>query len=215
MSDDNARIPKPAADGPAEAGGRMIAPRLLAWLPWIAAGGFALLAGLLSQAYFAARSEMIALREQGALAAIAGKGLQQRIEAERILSTRRLADLQAGLSEQGGLDRLKIVPLVSARGLAAPALAIVLWNPVRQEGELVVANLTPPAPDKDYQIWIMDPQYPAPVGAGVLTVGTTAGDVRILFKPDRPVAAAARFAVSLERKGGVPRAEGPIVLSSQ
>jgi hypothetical protein len=193
----------------------MIPLRLLAWLPWIAAGGFALLAGLLSQAYFAARSEMIALREQGALAAIAGKGLQQRIEAERILSTRRLADLQAGLSEQGGLDRLKIVPLVSARGLAAPALAIVLWNPVRQEGELVVANLPPPAPDKDYQLWIMDPQYPDPIGAGVLSVETTAGDVRLPFKPDRPVAAAARFAVSLERKGGVPRAEGPIVLSSQ
>ena len=215
MSDDNARISGPAADGPAGTGGRMIPLRLLAWLPWIAAGGFALLAGFLSQAYFAARSEMIALREQGALAAIAGKGLQQRIEAERILATRRLADLRAESPEQGGLARLKIVPLVSARGFAAPALAIVLWNPVRQEGELVMANLSPPAPDKDYQLWIMDPQYPDPVGAGVLTVGTTAGDVCILFKPDRPVAAAARFAVSLERKGGVPRAEGPIVLSSQ
>ena len=215
MSDDNARIPKPTADGSAEAGGRMIPLRLLACLPWIAAGGFALLAGFLSQAYFAARSEMIALREQGALAAIVGKGLQQRIEAERILSARRLADLQAGLSEQGGLGRLKIVSLVSAPGSAAPALAIVLWDQVRQEGEFVAANLPPPVPDKDYQLWIMDPQYPDPVGAGVLTVGATAGNVRILFKPDRPVAAAARFAVSLERKGGVPRAEGPIVLSSQ
>ena len=215
MSDDNARIPGPAADGPAGAGGRMIPLRLLAWLPWIAAGGFALLAGFLSQAYFAARAEMIALREQGALAALESQGLQQRIEAERILSARRLADLRAGLPEPGGLARLKIVPLVSARGFAAPALAVAVWDPVRQEGELVAANLPPPAPDKDYQLWIMDPQYPDPVGAGVLTVGTTAGDVRILFKPDRPVAAAARFAVSLERKGGVPRAEGPIVLSSQ
>jgi hypothetical protein len=193
----------------------MIPLRLLAWLPWIAAGGFALLAGFLSQAYFAARSEMIALREQGALAALESQGLQQRIEAERILSARRLADLRAESPEQGGLARLKIVPLVSSRGFAAPALAIVLWDPVRQEGGLVAANLPPPAPDKDYQLWIMDPQYPDPVGAGVLTVGTTAGDVRILFKPDRPVAAAARFAVSLERKGGVPLAEGPIVLSSQ
>ena len=215
MSDDNARIPGPAADGPAGAGGRMIPLRLLAWLPWIAAGGFALLAGFLSQAYFAARAEMIALREQGALAALESQGLQQRIEAERILSARRLADLRAGLPEPGGLARLKIVPLVSARGFAAPALAIVLWDPVRQEGGLVAANLPPPAPDKDYQLWIMDPQYPDPVGAGVLTFGTTAGDVRILFKPDRPVAAAASFAVSLERKGGVPLAEGPIVLSSQ
>ena len=76
MSDDKTRIRGSAADGPAEAGGRMIPLRLLAWLPWIAAGGFALLAGFLSQAYFAARSEILALREQGALAAIVGKGLQ-------------------------------------------------------------------------------------------------------------------------------------------
>jgi hypothetical protein len=189
--------------------------RLLAWLPWIAAGGFALLAGFLSQAYFAARSEMIALREQGALAAIESTGLQQRIEAERILSARRLADLRAELPEQGGLARLMFAPLVSAPGFAAPALAIVVWNPVRSEGEFVAANLPPPAPDKDYQLWIMDPGYPDPVGAGILTVGTTVGDVRIPFKPDRPVATAARFAVSLERKGGMPRAEGPIILSSQ
>ena len=215
MSDDNARIPGPAADGPAGAGGRVIPLRLLAWLPWIAAGGFALLAGFLSQAYFAARSEMIALREQGALAALESTGLRQRIEAERILSARRLADLRAELPEQGGLARLMIVPLVSAPGFAAPALAIVVWNPVGQEGEFLATNLPPPAPDKDYQLWIMDPQYPDPVGAGILTVGTAVGDVRILFKPDRPVTSAAKFAVSLERKGGVPRAESPMVLSSQ
>jgi hypothetical protein len=193
----------------------MIPLRLLAWLPWIAAGGFALLAGFLSQAYFAARSEMIALREQGELAAIEGKGLQQRLAAERILSARRLADLQVGLPEPGGLVRLKIVSLVSAPGIAAPALAVAVWNPVRQEGELFAVNLPPPAPDKDYQLWIMDPQYPDPVGAGVFTVGTTVGDVRIPFRPDRRVANAARFSVSLERKGGVTRAEGPMVLSSQ
>jgi len=61
----------------------------------------------------------------------------------------------------------------------------------------------------------MDPRYPALVGAGVLAVGTTVGAVRIPFRPDRPVATAARFSVSLERKGGVPRAEGPMILSSQ
>jgi hypothetical protein len=215
MSDDNARIPGPAADGPAEAGGRMIPLRLLAWLPWIAAGGFALLAGFLSQAYFAAQSEMIALREQGTLASLAGKGLQQRIEAERILSTRRLADQQAGLPDPGGPARLKIFHLISASGSAAPVLAVAAWDPVRQEGELFAINLPPPAPDKDYQLWIMDPGYPDLVGAGVLAVGMNAGDVRIPFKADRPVATAARFSVSLERKGGVPRAEGPMILSSQ
>jgi len=215
MSDDNARIPGPAANGPGEAGGGTIPLRLLAWLPWIAAGGFALLAGFLSQAFFAARSEMITLREQGTLAALEGKGLQQRIEAERILSARRLADLQAGLPDPGGPARLKIVPLVPAPGFATPVLAVAVWDPTRQEGELFAVNLPPPVPDKDYQLWIMDPRYPALVGAGVLAVGTTVGAVRIPFRPDRPVATAARFSVSLERKGGVPRAEGPMILSSQ
>jgi hypothetical protein len=215
MSDDNARIPGPAAEVPAETGGRMTPLRLLAWLPWIAAGGFALLAGFLSQAYFAARSEMIALREQGALAALEGKGLQQRIEAERILSARRLADLQAGLPDPGSPARLKIVPLIPAPGFAAPVLVVAAWDPVRQEGELFAVNLPPPVPDRDYQLWIMDPRYPDLVGAGVLAVGTTAGDVRIPFKPDRPVASAVRFSISLERKGGVPHAEGLMILSSQ
>ena len=32
------------------------------------------------------------------------------------------------------------------------------------------------------------------------------------FKPDQPVTQAAAFVVSLEKKGGVPKAEGPIVL---
>jgi hypothetical protein len=59
---------------------------LLAWLPWIAAIGFALIAGFLGQAYFAARSEITALREQGALADVENQSLRQRMEAERILS---------------------------------------------------------------------------------------------------------------------------------
>jgi anti-sigma-K factor RskA len=34
----------------------------------------------------------------------------------------------------------------------------------------------------------------------------------LVFHPNRPVQTVAKFAVSLERKGGVPKAEGPMVL---
>jgi hypothetical protein len=193
----------------------MFSRRLLAWLPWIAGGGFALLAGFLSHAYFAARLEMITLREQGVLAAIESQGLQQRIEAERILSARRLADLRAEVPDGGRRAPIRIVPLFPAPGFAAPALVAAVWDSVGQEGEFIAASLPPPTSGKDYQLWIIDPQKPTPVSAGVLAVGTTVGDFRILFKPDQPVVTALRFAVSLERKGGVPQAEGPIVLSSQ
>lgn len=214
MSDDD-RIPGPAADGSAGTGGRVVPSRLLAWLPWVAAGGFALLAGFLGQTYFAARSEIIALREQGTLAVMANLGLQQRIEAERILSARRISDLLAERPEPGSLAQLQVVPLVFPSGSAQPDLAIVVWDPARQEGELAVAKLPPLAPDKDYQLWISDPQYPRPVSAGIFAIGAVASETRIRFKPDQPVATAARFTISVERKGGVPHAEGPIVLSSQ
>lgn len=215
MSDDNASTSAQSTNGPSETSGKIAPSRRCAWLPWMAAGGFALLAGFLGQIYFAARSEIVTLREQGALAEIEGKSLQQQIEAERILSARRISDLLADLREQGGLAPLKIVPLVFPPGFTPPALAIAVWDPHRQEGELAVSKLPPLAPDKDYQLWIIDPQYPLPVSAGVFTVEPATSDARIRFKPDRPVTTAARFAVSVERKGGVPRAEGPIVLSSQ
>jgi anti-sigma-K factor RskA len=137
------------------------------------------------------------------------------MEAERILSSRRAADLLAELREQNDLARLKIVPLVFPSGSNPPALAFAVWDPHRQEGELAVCKLPLLAPDRDYQFWITDPQYPDPVSAGVFAVPPSTSEARIRFKPDKPVTTAARFAISVERKGGVPHAEGPIVLSSQ
>ncbi len=215
MSDDHASMPAPAPEGRSEAGGTVVPLPLLAWLPWIAAGGFALLAGFLGQAYFATRSEIIALRERGALAEIENKSLRQQMEAERILSARRISDLLATPRAQDRLAGLRVVPLVSPGGSTPSGLAVAVWDPDRQEGELAASHLPSLPPDKDYQLWMVDPQYPNPVSAGILAIGPTTNEVRTPFKPDRPVAAAVRFTVSVERKGGVPQAEGPVVLASQ
>jgi anti-sigma-K factor RskA len=97
-------------------------------------------------------------------------------------------------------------------GNSPQALAVAVWNPKTQEGVLSVAKLPALASDKDYQLWLIDPAYPAPVDGGVFTVNPATGDARINFKPNQRVNNAAKFAVSLERKGGVKKAEGPIVL---
>jgi len=186
----------------------------LAWLPWVAAAGFALLAGFLGQAYFSARSEINFLRAQNALAVMEGKSLQQRLEAERILSSRRISDLIARLEGDSGLAGLKVVPLVFPSGSTPPVLAVAVWDSHRQEGVLSVSQLPPPAADRDYQLWIADPQDPDPVSAGVIAMAPGAGETRFLFKPDRPVKTVARLTVTSERKGGSPRAEGPVVLAS-
>ena len=112
------------------------------------------------------------------------------------------------------LEGAELAAFESARAAAPDLRAIAVWSPDRQEGVLVVSNLPALDLDKDYQLWVIDPQYPIPVDGGVFTVDAATGEARVNFKPGKAVATAQVFAVSLERKGGVPKAEGPMMLIS-
>jgi anti-sigma-K factor RskA len=94
-------------------------------------------------------------------------------------------------------------------------MAVAVWSPGLQDGELVVVRLPLPGPGRSYQLWISDPKNPVPASAGAFTVDPAATRTRIQFKTDRPVSVDAAFAISVERTGGAKAAEGPIVLSSQ
>jgi len=89
---------------------------------------------------------------------------------------------------------------------------VAVWNPEKQEGMLKVEKLPALAANQDYQLWVVDPQYPNPVDGGVFTVDPETGVANVQFKARQPVNAINAFAVTLERKGGVPKAEGPFVL---
>ncbi|BET69656.1 hypothetical protein ASA1KI_45740 [Opitutales bacterium ASA1] len=117
------------------------------------------------------------------------------------------------LEKQGAVDSLQIAVMSSMLQGAPDARAVCVWNDERQEGLLAVENLPALAPDQDYQLWVIDPKYPIPVDGGVFNT-TSEGSVRFTFQPGLPVEQANVFAVSLERKGGVPKAEGPMVLIS-
>ena len=214
MNDDQVHAPRAPADPPL-AYFRTAPTGVFAWLPWFAAAGFALLAGFMLPAYFALRSEAVVLREQAALAEIQEKTLRQQIEAEHILSARRMMDLRRELQGQHGLGRLQVIPLVSPTDVASPSLAVAVWNPDSPEGELVVAALPALALDKSYQLWLFDPQHPAGTSLAVFAVDSTSDQVRVPFKLDRPGVTGASFKVSLENKGGASAApEGPVVLVS-
>ena len=101
--------------------------------------------------------------------------------------------------------------LASLAGNTKEAQVIAVWDPEQQSGLLTMEKLPAIADTQDYQIWVVDPSYPNPVNGGVFHVGID-GRVVLPFKPDQPVAKVAAFAISLEKKGGVPKAEGPIVL---
>jgi anti-sigma-K factor RskA len=124
----------------------------------------------------------------------------------------RIAALQRDLQAQGDLANFKITTLASMLKNSPQAVAVAVWNPAKQEGVLKVDKLPALAADKDYQLWVVDPQYKNPVDGGVFTVDPQTGVARVKFTGKQLISAVDAFAVTLERKGGVPKAEGPFVL---
>jgi len=189
-----------------------------AWLGWAAAACFFFAAVFFAGKSFNVRGDLQAALEAERVARLEAGTLKNLLEAERILSRAQLDHLAkadrliADLRSQAGVDRLKITSLASLAGNSPQARAIAVWSPDRQEGVLVVSKLPALQADQDYQLWVIDPQYPLPVDGGVFTVDPATGDARVNFKPGKNVAVARTFAVSLERKGGVPKAEGPMML---
>jgi anti-sigma-K factor RskA len=92
-------------------------------------------------------------------------------------------------------------------------VAVVIWDESKQEGVLKLEKMPPLSAEKDYQLWVVDPSHANPVNAGVVRVSDT-GFARVQFKPDALIQKAEKFALSVEKHGGVAVHEGPIVLLS-
>ncbi len=204
-----------ARDASAQAPPRRRAPVIIAFLPWAAAAGFAFAAAWFAHLFLTGQAASSLLRDRTAIDEIALQSSRQQLEAERIIARQQLATLESQLkaaNAQLDLAHLKIVALASQRPDSPRALAVAVWDEVRQEGVLQVEKLPALLPSQDYQLWVVDPQYPNPVDGGVFTVAPASGQARMTFRAKQPVAHASAFAVTLERKGGVPKAEGPFVL---
>ena len=214
-----ARILNSAVPIPAEARYVLPFPTPPAWLGWTAAAGFGLAAIFFAAKSFNVRGEMQALLESERVTHLEAGTFKNLLEAERILSRGQLERLLAAerligeLREQASPDRLVIRLLTAPTGQTPSACAVAVWSPQLQEGVLVATQLPAPPAGHDYQLWLTDPQSPTPVDGGVLSVEDATGAARVGFKPARPMIAASAFCVTLERKGGSPKAEGPLVLT--
>ncbi len=117
----------------------------------------------------------------------------------------------AALEQRDVFAQTQIAMLSSKLESAPQAQAVVIWDSQKQEGVLKVVGAPVTAKDRDYQLWMVDPRYKQPVDAGVFGVAED-GTTKISFRPKAKIESVQAFAVSLERKGGVPKAEGPMVL---
>lgn len=134
--------------------------------------------------------------------------------SENLLASARAetAELGRRLQREGDVANLKITTLASMLNNSPQALAVAVWNPANQEGVLKVEKLPALASDRDYQLWIVDPQYQDPVDAGTFTVDPRTGEARVQFKTKQPIRAIAAYAITQERKGGVAKSAGPFLL---
>ena len=204
-------------------------------IPWAIAACVAVAAAWTARLYEGSRSENAILRDQGAIAALEMHSLRDQLDAERIVNQRELTDtlrdLSVAAARIAGLSReiaeysgrqkgaasmadYRIADLASTEAAKPRIVAVALWCPSMQAGILAVSNLPRLPEGKQYQLWVIDPQYGSPVSGGVFTVNPSTGQARIAFGTVHPIKSIAKFAVSLEREGGVPSPEGPIVLLS-
>jgi anti-sigma-K factor RskA len=161
--------------------------------------------------------ELAALQQKNAEAQTDLAALKQKAaEAEQTVAalTQKDADSQkelAALKQRDLLSQVKIATLKAQVAKFQQTNAVVVWDTDQRSGVLQLDKLPPPAPGKDYQLWVIDPSNPLPVSAGVLSVPSV-GLIRTSFRPTGPVRSAAAFAISVEKSGGSMKPEGQIIL---
>ena len=200
---------RPAMAGPSAR--KIITFPLLRLLPWAAAAALALSTTWLARQTVVLRDENSNLRTERQLAEVAYQMAQNQLGERSLLAEKMINQLGNQLRHSEDLARLKITALASLVGNTKEAQVIAVWDPETQTGLLTMEKLPVIAATQDYQIWVVDPAYPNPVDGGVFHVGAD-GRIVLPFKPAQPVTHAVAFAISLEKKGGVPKAEGTIVL---
>lgn len=127
--------------------------------------------------------------------------LYDRAQVRRELAEARVRDPFA---------EMNFVTLAPQKDAPPEARAIVAWRPSEQTGIIRVSGL-PLVSGKDYQLWAVDEDHKDPVSAGIVHVESN-GVAQVRFKTEAATNRVKAFALTLEREGGVPKAEGPILL---
>jgi anti-sigma-K factor RskA len=125
------------------------------------------------------------------------------------------ARLQRDLAEVRATDPLMqtiFFTLIPSAPAPADAKVTVAWQPTRQSGVIRITNLPAPEPGRDYQLWAVDAAHKDPISAGVIRVDKN-GTAQIRFRPVDRAQQVKAFAISVEREGGVPKKEGPILFA--
>jgi anti-sigma-K factor RskA len=183
------------------------------WIPWAIAAGLTVCCALLwsEKSRLSGAIESLEKENHSLLARI------DDLDAQRLRLETRISTLEnerdqlqvrvASLETRDPLKDIQPVMLAAQRGAPAGAQIVALWDPQRRSGALHLARLPDPAPDKDYQLWIITPGSKKPVDAGVIPPASQC----LNFSATEPVTQVAALAISLEPKGGSITPRGPVI----
>ena len=107
-------------------------------------------------------------------------------------------------------DTIDRVTLLAGRWWTAPGEIVLDQDTATLLGVGLGASvplLPDPAPDKDYQLWIISPESKKPVDAGIIPAASQC----LSFSATQPVTQVAALAISLEPKGGSITPRGPVI----
>lgn len=110
-----------------------------------------------------------------------------------------------------GEERTKVAQELDRDPALRKLMARIAWNPAAKQGRLWTSDLPQLAADKPYQLWVFDSGNPQPISAGIFEPGLSN---EIPLRSTQPIGSAAKFAVTIEQRGGVPISAGPVVLVS-
>ena len=171
-----------------------------------------LLAGVLGLAlYTQQQSERV--DEQGAEITV----LESELERQTQLLTQLESELERKEELLAVLESRQVNLILMAGQETSPeGYGKIIWDPENERALLQVANLPEPAPDKDYQLWLIKDEQ-NPVSAGVFSFEQSSTDLfyKIEELNERPSSISNTFAVTLEPKGGAPQPTGSMYLLGQ
>jgi hypothetical protein len=191
---------------------------LPAWLPWAATACLAALVACLGELLIIEKTKAQVLSDQVQLTEAAMRGMENQLEAERIVSRRELATLRPTADVRTGLRVALLSRPPGAPGHAErPDRGAVVWDPAEGRGLVSLSGSSGQAQDRDYQLWLEGPGEHYPANCGAFHADAAEGVFAV--EVASPVAPGCRFVLVEGPSGGAATlpealAGGPIVLAT-
>lgn len=113
------------------------------------------------------------------------------------------------LNQSNALMGLRLTTLEPKDPAYQTSKILIAWDPNENRGVISMINLPVAAADRNYQLWVLDPQESGPISAGLLR--PEAGSRSFTVKPLTTVSPG--FAITLEPAGGSPEPTSSILFA--